>query len=390
MPTPVTVQSAHSTTVTLTFNSSANASLAQYVAAAIQSGIAGGSVLAEASAYGSPPSIPVGKTGEWVETAPTPTTLTTRYDYIVDASTTTANITGPGDSNVQVIAGSGNLTFNPALGSGTLIAGDGNDNFTVSSVSSGAWNIYLGDGADTVKVLNGGNDTISTGVGHDSLLLGSGNSTVSTSGTDTITGTTGAETVTASGTDLVYGGASRLNFLSTAGGATVYGGTGSDTVTGSTGPDYFQGGSGGNNSLTAGSGAATLIGGGSGDQLFANGAGAQILYAGSGNETLTGSSASGAQDTFVGSGGASSVVASQSATKNVFAFIDGSAGGSVFVTGLNNINQVDLHLSGYGADNISDVASQNNNSGNLNIVLTDGTHITFTNVTSPLTGTNFS
>jgi Ca2+-binding RTX toxin-like protein len=387
MTTPVTVQSAHSTTVTLTYNSSANASLAEYVAAAIQAGIGGGSVLAESSAYGIAPSIPVGKTGEWVETLTTPTTLATRYDYIVDAAAN-ANITGPNDSNVQVIAGSGNLIFNPSLGAGSLIAGDGNDNFTVSSVGSGAWTVILGDGTDTVRVLNGANDSISTGIGHDSILLGSGHSTVNTSGTDTITATTGSETVTASGSDLVYGGASKLNFLATAGGATVYGGSGSDTVTGHSGPDYFQGGSGGNNSLTGGTGAATLIGGGGGDQLFARGSGAQILYASSGNETLSGGSATGA-DTFVGGVGHTTIAASASAT-NTFEFLSSVSGGTDIVQGLSLASQVKIHLSGYGAGvETAALAGQNNTGGSTTIGLGDGTTITFQNVAT-LTTSNFS
>ena len=392
MTSTVTVPSARGTTVTLTFDSSANAALAQYVSAAISTGISNGSVSAESSAYGQPPPISVGKTGEWVETLATPQLLNTRYDYIVvpgpSDGNQNANITGPNDPNVQVIAGSGNLIYNPGSGSGTLIAGDGNDNFTVPTVSSGAWNVVLGDGNDTVRILNGGNDTINTGVGSDSIYLGSGSTSVTTSGTDTITATTGSETVTASGSDLVYGGSSNLTFLSTGSGATVYGGSGSDTVTGDSGPDYFQGGSGGNNSLTAGTGSATLIGGGSGDQLFAEGSGAQILYAGSGNETLSGAAATGA-DTFVGGVGTATMTASPAAA-NVFEFLSTASGGIDIVQGLSMTSQVKIHLAGYDPSvETNALATQNNAGGSTTISLGDGTTITFQNVAT-LTSGNFT
>jgi Ca2+-binding RTX toxin-like protein len=369
----VTVESAHATTVTLTYNSNANAALAQYVANAIQAGITGSTLLAGSSQFGTPPPIASGKMGEWVETTPSPTTLTTRYDYVVASSTSTANVTAPNDPNVQIIAGSGNLTLNTGLGSGSLIAGDGNNAIITPASSSGHWSFILGDGNNTVKALGTGADTIS---------LGAGNNVVTTNGAATITG---AGTTVINGSSI--GGS--LTFLGTGGGATVFGGAGSDTLSGRNGPDYFQGGTGGNNSIVAGAGAATLFGGGSGDQLFANGKGAQILRAGTGNETLTGSSVGGGSDTFVASQGTTAVLVTP-LDSNLFEFIHGSAGGTLTAYGLTSIEQLDIHLSGYASNSLGGVASQNNSGGNLNITLTDGTQITFQNLSQPLTNSNFS
>ena len=112
--------------------------------------------------------------------------------------------------------------------------------------------------------------------------------------------------------------------------------------------------------------------------------------------TSSGSSASGASDTFVGSAGNTTVVASSGANNggsnptNLFEFIHDSAGGTELVQGLTSIGQVDLHLSGYASNDTGSVASQNNTGGNLNVTLTDGTQITFQNITSPLTNSNFS
>jgi len=382
----VTVESAHATTVTLNYNSGANAALAQYVANAIQAGITGNTVLAEASPYGPPPNIPVGKTGEWVETMASPTTLTTRYDYIVDSSTTTANITGPNDPNVQVIAGSGNLALNTEQGSGRLIAGDGNNAIVTPVTSSGNWSFILGDGNNTVRALGNGSDTIS---------FGAGNNIATTNGAATINAGSGSETITGAGTTLLYGSSvgGKLKFIGTGGGATVFGGAGSDTLSGHNGPDYFQGGSGGNNSIVAGTGAATLIGGGSGDQLFAKGSGSQILYAGLGNETLTGSTVGGGgSDTFVGAFGTTSVAASGIQTilnvslsdTNVLEFFGddvNSIGGAMTVSGYTQASQINIQ---YGPGD--GMASQSNSGDTLHVTTKDGTQITFLNVTGTIGG----
>jgi Ca2+-binding RTX toxin-like protein len=393
----VTVQGAHGS-VSLAYDVDPNAALAQYVATAIANGIGSSTIIPADSAHSpTPPPLPTGKIGEFVQlsTPAGPVTIPKGYNYLVDAAPAASFIDDNTNAGQDVLAGSGNLAFDAVFGSGSVIGGGGSDNIIIGPTNANPWLIAIGNGNSTVKALGSGNDTISTGTGNDSIVLGSGSTAVTTSGSATITAGSGSETVTAFGSDLIYGASSKLLFAA-GGGATVFGGTGSDTITGGTGPDVFQGGTGGNNSITAGAGAATLFGGGSGDQLFGNGSGAQILYAGALNETLTGSSASGASDTFVGSAGNTTVVASPGANNggsnptNLFEFIHDSAGGTELVQGLTSIGQVDLHLSGYASNDTGSVASQNNTGGNLNVTLTDGTQITFQNITSPLTNSNFS
>jgi hypothetical protein len=389
----VTVQSAHSSTVSLSYDSDANALLATFVRDAISAGINGGSIQPYASAVGPTPALPTGKTGEWVQSSPGSVLLGHGWDYIVMPDTATAaNITGPSDPNVHVLAGSGNLVFNAAQGSGSVIAGGGNNSVLIPLANPGAWFIGMGNGSDTVRALGSGNDTISLGSGADSIQLGAGSSAVTTGGAATITGSSlpgGSETVFAFGSDVVFGMASKLVF-SGAMGATVFGGSGSDTVSGGTGLDLFQAGTGGGSSLTGGAGSVTLLGGGSADQLTATGTGLQILTAASSNETLTGSSASGASNVYRdNTSGATTVVASPNASSNLFAFIEGSAGGSLVETGLTAVGQIQMHLTGYGSDDTSAI-SQNNSGGNLNVtLLSDGTTITFKNITAPLTNGNF-
>lgn len=383
----VTVQSAHATTVSLSYDSGANALLATYVRNAISTGIAGTSIVPFAGNTGPTPPLATGKTGEWVQTTPGAIVLGPGWDYIVAPDTAAAaNITGPSDPNVAMIAGGGNLIFNAAEGSGSVIAGGGNNSVTIPLANTGGWFVGMGNGSDTVRALGSGNDTIRVGTGADSIQLGAGSTAVTTGGAATVTASSGSETITAYGSDVVYGFGSNLSFIGT-GGATVVGGTGSDTVTGGTGPDSLQGGSAGDNVLTAGIGAATLFGGGNGDQLFANGPGAQILFAASGNETLTGSPVSGGNDTFAGGTGNATIVANPSDT-NLFEFSNATPGGTDIVQGLSLTSQVSIHLAGYDFSVESTALSGQTHPGgsSTTIGLGDGTTITFQNVATLTTG----
>jgi Ca2+-binding RTX toxin-like protein len=206
---------------------------------------------------------------------------------------------------------------------------------------------------------------------------------------------------------VIYGDSSML-FLMADGGATVFGGSGSDTLFGGTGKDLFYGGSAGTNYLQAGSGHATLFGGGNNDQLYAAGDKSQELHAGSGNETLFGGFASGkdtfyagsgsdqitgsfGQSTFVlGTGSATITAFPSSSFKDVFDAIKGQAGGTDLVQGLTNASQLDIQLTGYQSNEASKaLAGQTTNGSSVTITLTDGTKITFDNITH-LTSSNFS
>jgi Ca2+-binding RTX toxin-like protein len=393
MSTNVTVQGPRATTVTLTYDSSANALLAQFLANAITAGINSSSIIPSDSAFsGSPPSIPTGRVGEYVQDTPAvgPAMISIGLDDFIAPSTFNVLDNNP-DLAQNLLAGTSSGQFIAQRGGGDIITGGGNDNIILRPSDVGSWLIVMGSGNDTVQAPGSGNDTIRVGAGNDSIQLGAGNSVVTTGGAATISGSSvgGAETVTGFNTDVIFGNASKLTFLAT-GGATVFGGTGADTVTGGNGPDDFQGGSGGPNSLTAGVGTATLLGASNGDQLIANGSGAQILIAGAGNETLTGSSVGGGNDTFVGGSGSATMAANTSDT-NLFGFVSRSGSTSAdLVTGLSDVSQAHVHLSGFDTNDILDVTSQNVVGGSLLVTLKDGTQVTFQNITAHLTSGNFS
>jgi len=402
----VTVQGANHSTITLSYDSDANALLAQHVADVIRAGLDGGTISAADSKFGPPPPVPPGNSGEFVQSTAGVTVLPRAYSFVVDTAPT-AVIFGSGAPDESVLVGDGNLTFFATAGSGSIFGGGGNNLISIPTSDAGAWHVDLGNGNNTVRALGGGNDKISVGTGHNVIQLGAGSDFITSAGSDTILAAAGSETVVATGNEIVYGNGSSLLFLgSLGGGTTVYGGSGSDTVFGGSGPDLMFGGSKGNNFLQAGSGAATLFGGGDGDQLYAGGAGAQELHAAAGNATLFGGFASG-NDTFYASTGtdqittgqgnntvvASTGAATVTATSGgnvLFDFIHNQAGGTELVQDLTDVGQVHIHLAGYDVNEAANaVASQVVVPGSVTVKLSDNTTVTFQNVGS-LTAGNFS
>jgi Ca2+-binding RTX toxin-like protein len=408
MATTITVPGANGTTVSLSYDTLANAALAQRIADALRNGVDNKTILPVDNKFGPPPSLPTGVTGEFIQSVQGVTLLPQGYMDVVNTAKTGA-IYGSGDPNEQVLSGGqGNLTFFATGGSGTVAAGGGNNYVSIPTTDAGGWLVATGNGNDTILALGRGNDTISAGGGSNVIQVGAGNTFIGSAGADTILASTGSETITAvdaKATDVVFGNASNVFFVGGAG-ATVFGGTGSDTVFGGTGPNLLFGGSAGNNFLQAGQGPATLYGGGNNDQLYTGGSGPQELHAAGGNATLFGAFSSGndsfyggsgtdqvfgngVDNTFVAGAGAATVTAIASAS-NLFEFTDGQAGGTELVGGLTAAAQVHIALTGYGANEAANaVAGQTTNGSSVTITLSDNTKVTFENITH-LTSGNFT
>ncbi len=404
MPT-VTVAGAHGQSVSLNFDSNANAAIAQRLAAAITAGVENGTILPAVDTDGPPPPLPPGATGEFVQDPSGLTILPHGYKAYVDTAPQ-AVVFGSGDNGELVLSSAGSsLSFFATGGSGTVVAGGGDNNIVIPGNDKGGWSINTGNGDDTVLAMGTGNDTINPGGGNNDILLGGGKTIMETTGDDTVSASGGQATIAAIGktSDLVYGGA-QLFYVGTQGGsATVFGGTGSDTFFGGKGTDLVHGGTGGDNFLFAGTGSATLFGGGSGDQLFTAGSDAQALHAGAGNETLNGVFGQGA-DTFYGGTGSTQiyggtgndtfVAGTGSATvsaplgQNLFVFTDGQAGGSELIQGFAS-GQDTVDLQGYGKNEVANaLKGAKVMDGSTTITLSDHTTITFAGV-SNLTASDF-
>jgi Ca2+-binding RTX toxin-like protein len=432
----VTIHGSHNESVVLGFDATSNFALAQQLAAFLNTQITEHKLDTEPDRGGTFPVLPWGISGAYVQSTTELAILPTGY--------TTDLITKPGDA---VVFGSGaanqailsdihtNLTFTAVGGSGTVVGGGGSDRLIIlgspapatavdcdqggadkqgggNASQASTWLLYTGSGNDFISVLGDVNATIGAGGGSNTIVLGSGRDVVVSGGADTVVGGSGAATIeaTTAKSDLVAGGSGNIYFLGGAGGATIVGGSGSDTYFGSpsgrVGNQLIEGGSGGNNYLMAGDGLATLIGGGNGDQLIAFGTSAQWLKAGLGNETLSASASTGndtltagsgkdllignviGSDTFVGGSGSATVNAGFG--NNVFEFMKGHAGGTELVTGILSSTAIQIDLEGYGANEANKaLANATVKHGSITIGLTDGTKITFQDVTS-LSKSNFT
>ncbi|MBV9786459.1 MAG: hypothetical protein JO264_21870 [Acidisphaera sp.] len=338
-----------------------------------------------------------------------------------------------GSGSGTVVAGGGNNTlYAPGTGSGNfnvVLDGSGSN---AGYLGSGNWNVTTGTGSGTF-FLGTGADTVFA-QGPDTVVGGTGPETVSASGNggeffagqasstllvDTGTGNigvggSGAETIFAAGSSgeyftgngyMEYLNSGNGNILVQQGSATVlaFGGTGSatyftqgssplvlvdqsstSTVVSSSptvaGAQIFGGpgsvvnfyGPNNNNLFIAGAGNETLnAAGGSGNNVFFSGTGSDSLVGGSGSDFFIESAGTGSE-TLTGGGGS-----------NTFQFV--SHPGSNATDLITDFKSTDsLSLAGYGSAPGSGIQSETVQGGSLLVTLTDGTKITFNNVTQPL------
>jgi Ca2+-binding RTX toxin-like protein len=415
MVSSVTIAGSNHTPITLSFDSTANSVLAQQIATRINAQIAAGTLVTQSDISGPPVQPPPGKSGAYLQTSSAFVVLPSGYTTDLITAPGQVVVFGSGANNEMILSSiDTSLTFVAASGSGSVVAGGGNDH--ILAAGKGAWSLNTADGNDVIMATGSGNDTVSAGGGHNTILLGSGNDVILSTGDDTIVGGSGAETIDATGSHsiLVEAENSNLFFVGGLSGATILGGQGSDTYFGATGgssgPQLIEGGSGGNNLLIAGNGAATLVGGGKGDQLMAYGASGQLLIAGTGAETLSAAASTGnvtliggsgkdlmigglGNDTFVGGSGQSTIQASLG--QNVFDFVNqGNHGhddaGTTLITGIFDPSSIKINLQGYGANEVNyALEHQTVKNGSVTVSLTDGTKITFQDVTA-LRSSNFT
>ena len=127
---------------------------------------------------------------------------------MVNAAASNSTIFGGAANGQLIVSGSGGLSFNGSFGSGTVIAGGGNNLISVLhadpllGVPNGAQNIIAGPGNDTIIVLEG-NDTVDGGTGNNQILTGAGDDIIFSNGNDLISA--GSQTISLSdGTHITF------------------------------------------------------------------------------------------------------------------------------------------------------------------------------------------
>jgi hypothetical protein len=386
----VTVVGATGAIVTVPFTGSANYALAQHLAALINTAApaslyAGGTgtlnaTNAPATPSGSGVTEEVTSIGGALSVAPGTNFLT---DNAAGA------VTVQGTPFLNVLAGTGGLTFFGASAGNGSIAVGGGDN-VISLPNGSQYYAALGTGSDTVFA--GGNGTVDASAGggsnlifvspianthnvvysagtRDTIIAGAGHATIGESGSGaTIYLGSGSAVVADGGTaDTVIGGPGT-------GVATLFGGSGEMVWGDGKTLDFIAGVN--NASTVAGGVADTVFGAAGSDVTYLSGPTGATLSAGAGNETLN-AAGSTQNDMLVGGSGTTTFTVGTGA--DTVAFFDGRAGGTDIVSGFTSKDT--LLDSGYGAAAPTVSAS----GGNTMVTLGDGTKVTLTD----FSGNNF-
>jgi Ca2+-binding RTX toxin-like protein len=225
--------------------------------------------------------------------------------------------------------------------------------------------IAMGTGGDTVKLFDGGNDTVYGG-GHAHI------DATQNTGKDALFG--------AGGYDTMYGGSGR---------DTLTGSGGHDSLVGGAGKDQLLQTTGGYDTLVAGTGSGqTLQGGGGHDHISDLNSGSvnhDTLIGGGGNDTITGQQGDNLQDIgpagsqnqfwLYGTTGANSTL--QGGLGNDTFNIETKTGNDT-ITGGGGTDTVNLDGRSFSTD-LKDI--QMHGGGKYTLVFNDGQHITYSGIT---------
>jgi Ca2+-binding RTX toxin-like protein len=416
MPT-VTVPGS-SGTLTYTFGAGAGLSVAQQISNALAAAATSGTFSVASSASVIPnPSTVAGTTQELVLTGNPTTSVPAGYNFVVNDTSSPSTITAAAGTSILsstggglfaesgaatiVAAGGNNVISQSGAGSILLAGGSGNDTIT----ATGSGSIFSGTGTDLL--IAGGNSEVVTATGSDSVRFGAG----ATSNNDTIFASAGSTTS-------VYGSSGQLLFVSSGAAVSMVGGAGSastSSLVGSGGADSLNAGAGGlvyqvgtsNNSTvnTGASGTATVFGA-TNAQVNVIGGGSSTVVAAGGNETLNASGSAGpvwlsvstsvttpgatvmmnagsGNDTLIAGSAAGSTIMNGGSGSDAFVFFKQAAGGAHDI--ISNFTQSDsVYIEGYGAGSASALQQAATvGAGGLTLTLSDGTTVTFSNMTDP-------
>ncbi len=427
--TTVTQPGSGGTTTPVPYNfvTSAGLSVAQQIQKALAAG--GGTLSVTASTGGTPPTPTTvsGTVQDLVVTGVLTSSVPAGYNVVTNDMAGANTIkAGPGTAIISSTGGGLFVLTGPA----TLAASGGNN--VISQSGAGAIQLAVDAGNNTISA-GGTSGTVAGGVGTDLIAAtGSGETILSQGGTDTITssgsnnlivGTStgpGSMVVTESGSNdtilgggnpmtvtattatRVYAGAGSLTFVGGSGTATVLGGTGSESLTAGSGGIVFADNTATSATVNSGTGSVTIFGAsGAADYLTGTTGSPDFLIAGGGNETLSGAGNSGSQflamgsasvsasliagsgsDTLVAGAGPGSATMTGGSGSDTFVFFKQAAGGAKDV--INNFTASDsVFIEGYGAGSAAALLQAATvGAGGVTLTLSDGTTVTFSNLTS--------
>lgn len=315
--------------------------------------------------------------------------MPTGYDALIVTGSTAVVVTGNPNATSQLIAlNDANNVVNTSGGSGTVVAGQGNNLIGTPTSGGGSVQITAGNGNNTI-VAAAGTNTIAAGVGANTVLITGGDNVANVAGASTVFGGAGNDTIGAFGSNAIVAGGS--GFL------TAFAGGNQNTIIGGSGGGLLSGGNGTNSTIVGGAGADTLIGGtGGGDVLFAAGNGGDLLVAGAGSQTLSGGISTGGNTFITGSGSAligagngnDTIIAGTGQStvfggggSDLFAVFSSHSGGSTLIADFSVGTDL-LAVSGFGLTAQQIVAGATVSGAGTTITLPDGTTVILSGVTN--------
>jgi hypothetical protein len=249
----VTVVGASGAIVTVPFTGSANYALAQQLAAIINAAapfsITGGTGNLNATNY---PTTPTGGgLTEEVITVSGAVTTGAGVNFLTDAAA--GAVTVQGSPFVNMLAGTGGLTFYGASSGNTNIAAGGGNNL-ISLPNGSSYHVAMGPGSDTVYADGNGvvdasgggganlifsspsaansNLIFSAGTG-DTIIAGAGATTIGDNNTISGSAVSGTSaTIFGGSNDLILGQAESITYIASVGGAASISGGGNDAIVG--------------------------------------------------------------------------------------------------------------------------------------------------------------
>jgi hypothetical protein len=379
----VTVVGASGAIVTVPFTGSANYALAQHLAALINTAApaslyAGGTGTLNATNAPATPS--GGGLNEEVTTVGGALSTAIGTNFLTDGAA--GAVTVQGTPFLNVLAGTGGLTFFGASDGNASIAVGGGDNLIALPTGS-EYYVALGAGSDTVIAAGDGEVDGSAGGGANLFFVspraGTHNEVFSAGTADTIVAGAGQATIGESGRDAtIYLGSGSAVVADGGTADTVIGGPGAGLATLFGGSGEMVWGNAKTLTFIAGVNAAETVAGGVADTIFGS-AGSDVTYlsgptgatlsAGTGNETLNAAGSTQADELVGGSGAATFTLGTGADT---VAFFNGKAGGTDVVSGFTSKDI--LVDSGYSAAPTVTAAGSN-----TMVTLGDGTKVTLMN-----------
>src|SRR6202051_2361608 len=142
MVSAVTIHGSNNVPIALNFDATSNVALAQQIATYLNAEIAAGKLV---TSYDAAPPLPTGVSGAYVQTTTEVVKLPPGYTTDLVTKPGSAIVLGSEKANETILSDEQpSLTFIASAGSGTVVAGGGDNRLAISGSGVGNWAVEIG------------------------------------------------------------------------------------------------------------------------------------------------------------------------------------------------------------------------------------------------------